>query len=80
MWQTGSESYSSDQQQGTEACRKEARRQAVYDRGLEKGKAIKVTTNFLQQNLDMHFLNALVSSVEIPGRRRELDQQWSHDI
>lgn len=73
-----SESCSSDQQQGTAACRKGVRRQAVYDR-LEKGEAIKVTTNFLQ-HLDTHLLNALVTNVEIPGRYRELELQWGRDI
>jgi len=62
MWQRGSESCHSDRQQGTAPRRKRARRQAVYDSGLEKGKAVKVTTNFLQQHLNAHLLNALVTS------------------
>lgn len=49
-------------------------------KGLEKAEATKVTTSFLQQHLGTHFLNAPVSSVEIPGRCKELEQRWSHDI
>lgn len=44
-------------------------------KGLGKAEAIKVTTSFLQQHLDTHFQNALVTSVEIPGKCKN----WSRD-
>lgn len=44
-------------------------------KGLEKAEAMEVTTSVLQQHLDTHFLNAPVTSVEIPGRCKN----WSRD-
>lgn len=79
MWETGKEGCISDQQQGT-AAHRTGQQGKQFMKGVEKAEATKVTTSFLQQHLGTHFLNTRVTSVEIPGRCKELEQRWSHDI